>query len=44
MCFNASEDIIDLSAITGASISAGAEGSDVKLTVNLFPVLVFGSV
>ena len=25
--------MIDLSAITGASISAGSEGSDVKLTV-----------
>ena len=31
--FNASEDRIDLSAITGASISVGSEGSDVKLTV-----------
>ena len=31
--FNASEDMIDLSAITGASISAGSTGSDVKLTV-----------
>ena len=31
--FDGTSDMIDLSAITGMNISAGSEGSDVKLTV-----------